>query len=97
MKLIEQFCVFALRVLGARAEVPQRKAVVGVLGDEARDVRRIDDDGALLFQHRDRVGHHLGLFGIDAAARRRLAGQRHAIDVERARHADARALQSARR
>ena len=55
----------------------------------------IDDHRALLLQDGDGVGDHLRLLGVEAAARVAFARQRHAVDVERARHADARALQAA--
>ena len=71
LKLIEQFASLPLACSAPEQKSHSGKLSFAVLGDEARDVGGIDDDRALLLQHRDGVGHHLRLFGVDAAARRR--------------------------
>ena len=66
--------VLAFRLVDAGADAPEQEVVAGVLVDDARDVGRIDDDRALLLEDRDRLGHHLRLIGVEAAARRSAPG-----------------------
>src|SRR5207249_7109775 len=80
-------------LLRARAVVPREEVLLRIPVDEARYVGGIDDDGALLFQDGDRVGHRFRLFGVETASGRRFTGNGDAVVVERARDADARALQ----
>ena len=68
--------VLALGPVGAAARAPGQEVVLRVGVDDARDVGRVDDLGALGLQHRDGVGHRLGLRLVQPAARFLLA--RHA-------------------
>src|SRR5207302_8023957 len=63
--------VLASRVFGARAEVPRGEILAWILRGETRHIRRIDDDRALLFEDGDRIGHRLGLFGVQTSTSRR--------------------------
>src|SRR5262249_14459043 len=60
--------VLALRLIGARAEIPQREIFLRILIDEARHVGGIDDDRALRLEDLDRFGHRSRLIGIQSAA-----------------------------
>src|SRR5207249_10284182 len=62
-------------LLRARAVVPREEVLLRIPVDEARYVGGIDDDGALLFQDGDRVGHRFRLFGVETASGRRFTGR----------------------
>src|SRR5262249_20930748 len=85
--------VLALRLVGAPADLPAQDVLVLVLVDHARKIRRINDDRALLLEDGDRLRHHLRLVGVETAARLLGTGRRDALVIERARNANARALQ----
>src|SRR5262249_10984117 len=72
-----------------RADVPEEE-VAGWIGiDHAREIRGIDDDGALASQDLDRLGHRARLILGEPSAWRRLAGRRDLVVIEGARDADA--------
>ena len=85
--------VRALALRGARADRESQIVARLVRIDHARDDHRIDDDRALALEDLDRVGHRGGLRFVEPAPRRRLPGRRHLVVEERARDADARALE----
>ena len=83
-------------VAPARADVPGEEVVLPVLVHDARDLGRIHDDGALLFQDRDRLRHQLRLIRVQAPAGLLGAGRRDLVVEKSAGDADPRALQGAR-
>src|SRR5262249_38369054 len=86
--------VLAASVVDAAAGVPQHEIVLRILVDHARDIRRIDNDGAALFQDGDRVVHHPSLRVVQPTPGILFAGWRDAVVEEGARDADARAFQA---
>ena len=82
---------------------PQSKILRGVLGEDAGDIGGVHDDGSLLLEDVDSLGHHARLFRREAVAgcwaareaeRLAVAGEVDVIVEIRARNADARALQA---
>ena len=61
--------VLALGVVQPAAGAPRQEVLRLVRIDDARNVGRIDDDGALTAQHVDRLGHRLRARLVQAAAR----------------------------
>ena len=85
--------ILALRPIGTAADRPAQKTPAFVPVDDARNVCRIDDDGALLLEDRDSFRHHLRLVGVEPAARLVQARRRNALVVEGARDSDPRTVQ----
>src|SRR5262249_57247648 len=86
--------VLAAALVGARALTPEQEVVLRIGVDDTRDVRRIDDDGALRFQHCDRLLHRFLLIVGQAAPGVGFSRWREALVVERARDADPRAAEA---
>ena len=93
LNTIEQFASLP-RALSAPEQVfHSMKLFFAIRVEHARNIGGIDDGRALLLQHVDGVGHHLELIGVEAAARFGRSRRRRLRVKERARDADARALQ----
>src|SRR5436190_11703520 len=86
--------VAPLRMLRAGAVIEEREVVLWILVHVAGDIGGIDDGRSVRLQNSDRIGHRLSLLGVDAATWSAFSWKGHALVVERARNADARAFQS---
>src|SRR5262245_32964712 len=85
--------VLSFGVVQSRADVPEQEVFLRVSGHNARNLYRIDDDGALLLEDRNRLIHDLSLRRVEPPARLLGPRRRELVVEERAGYSDARSLQ----
>src|SRR5262249_18320005 len=85
--------VFDFGVVQTRADVPEQEVFLRISGHNARNLYRIDDDGALLLEDRNRLIHDLSLRRVESAARLLGPRWRELVVEESAGYSDARAFQ----
>jgi len=74
--------------------VPEQEVLLGISGDDAGNLNRIDDDRSLLLEDCNGLLHDPGLRRVEPAARLLFAGWCEPLVKKSARNADTRALQS---